>query len=297
MQSDTELMQKVKRIAGHIHHLLPTRARIDLRDLVQDGMIGWLDAKRLFDPRKGTNLSAFADLRISGAIRDGLRSQDYCSRSTRLRIRQIWAAAEKLRQELGRDPTSEEMASAVNLSLNALNEALNMAQAATPISLSSSVPPDTDCDVKTTDTIADEHCPDAFELVAQIEHKKLLHEAFRKLNAKERQAVLLYYLDDNEYTLEEVGRFMGVGAARISQICGGAKKKLAAELGKHQEFASAAWNSPSRTSSARPTLPQRSSRPSAKGAETGFRSTPQRAHFEPVSTSVGRQRSWQTAAD
>ena len=104
MESDIELMQKVKRIAGHIHHMLPTRARIDLNDLVQDGMIGWLDAKRLFDPRKGTNLSAFANVRISGAIRDGLRSQDHCSRSTRVRIKQIWAAASKLSQELGRDP-------------------------------------------------------------------------------------------------------------------------------------------------------------------------------------------------
>lgn len=283
---DTELMQKVKRIAGHIHHLLPTRARIDIRDLIQDGMIGWLDAKRLFDPRKGTNLSAFADLRISGAIRDGLRSQDYCSRSTRLRIKQIWAATSKLRRELGRDPTSEETAAAVNLPLNALNEALNIAHAANLLSLSSSVSTDADCDGTPADAIADERCPDAFELVAQIEHKKLLHDAFRKLNAKERQAVSLYYLDENEYTLEEVGQFMGVGAARISQICSGAKRKLAAELRKHQEFAST-WNSPNRTSSIGPIHPRQRSRPSTTGTETGFRSTTTGAPFEPVSSSVG----------
>ena len=290
MQSDTELMQKVKRIAGHIHHSLPTRARIDVRDLVQDGMIGLLDAKRLFDPRKGTNLSAFADLRISGAIRDGLRSQDNCSRSTRFQIKKIWAATSKLRQELGRDPTSEETAAAVNLPLNALHDTLNTAHAATPICLSSSLPADTDC-VGTiagavAETIADEHCPDAFELVAQIEHKKLLRDAFRKLNAKERQAVLLYYLDENEYTLEEVGQFMGLGAARISQICTGAKKKLAAELRKHQEFASA-WNSPNRTSSMSPIHLQRRSRPSTTGTETGFRPTMPGAPFDPESSSVG----------
>ncbi|MGA9564778.1 MAG: sigma-70 family RNA polymerase sigma factor [Candidatus Korobacteraceae bacterium] len=238
--SDIELMQKVERIAGHIHHRLPSHARIDLQDLVQDGMIGLLDAKRLFDPQKGTKISSFADVRISGAIRDSLRSQDHCSRSVRVRIKQIWAASKRLSQELGRDPTSEETAAALNLPLNVLYDALNMAHLSAPISLSAPLL-DLECEGTIADAIADDHCGDAFELVVQREHKKLLRDAFRKLSAKERQAVWLYYLDDNEYTLEEVAQLMGLSAPRISQICSVARKKLSAELRKHKEFASA-WN-------------------------------------------------------
>lgn len=238
--SDLELMQKVERIAGHIHHTLPGHARIDVRDLVQDGMIGLLDAKRLYDPQKGTNLLAFADVRISGAIRDGLRSLDHCSRSTRVRIKHIWATSNKLSQELGRDPTSEELAKTLKLPLNALYDAQNMAHRATAISLSSPLP-DIECEGTIGDALADEQSADAFELVVQQEHKKLLRDAFRKLNAKERQAVWLYYLDTNEYTLEEVAQLMGLSAPRISQICTTARKKIAAELGKHEEFAST-WN-------------------------------------------------------
>jgi RNA polymerase sigma factor for flagellar operon FliA len=289
-------MKKVQRIAGHIHQLLPTGAAIDRRDLVQDGMIGWLDAKRLFDPRKGTSLLAFAGRRISGAIRDGLRSRDDCSRSTRVRIKQIRAATWKLSQQLGRDPTSEETAAAVNMPLPALYAALNMAHAATPISLSFSLPADTDGDETIADIIADEHGPDAFELVAQLEHKKLLHDAFRKLNAQERQAVWLYYLDENQYTLEEVGQFMGLGAPRISQICSEARKKLAAELCKHQEFASL-WNPANRTGSMRPVHPRHRSRLSTTGTEAEFRSTTPGAPCKSRTSSGGVSRRYANAAD
>ena len=113
-----------------------------------------------------------------------------------------------------------------------------MAHATAPIGLSFSLPADSECDDTIADAIADQHCPDALVLVAQIEHKERLHDAFRKLTAQERQAVWLCYLDDNEYTLKEIGQFMGLGAPRVSQICSGARKKLAAELCKHQEFAS-----------------------------------------------------------
>jgi len=237
VKSDLELMQKVQRIAGHIRHLMPRGAAVDVEDLVQDGMVGMLDAKRLYDRQKSDNFLGFADLRISGAIRDGLRSQDWCGRSARARIKYIWTKTIQLTQELGRTPTSDETAAAANLTLDAVYEAQTMAHRANLVSLSSPIA-DVECGATIGDAVVDEHSVDAFEIVVQEEHKRLLRDAFRKLNAKERQAMCLYYLDPNEYKLDEVAQFMGLGVSRVSQICTGARKKLETELRKHQEFAS-----------------------------------------------------------
>ena len=255
LNSDIELMEKVRLVARQIHHSLPSRARIDLEDLVQDGMIGMLDAKRRYDPRKSDNLMAYAGLRISGTIRDGLRSRDNCSHSTRARIKQIRAASTKLGQELGREPTSEETAVAAHVPLSVFYETQRMAEAAVCLSLSS---PDADGEHEGTiaDTIADNRRESAFDMVVKKEHKELFRQALRKLNAQERQAIQLYFLDENEYTLEEVGRFMGVGAPRVSQICSEARRKLAAQLRGCQAFPPVG-NAPPRASDFRSEKPRR----------------------------------------
>jgi RNA polymerase sigma factor for flagellar operon FliA len=257
MNSDIELMDKVRRIARHYHRSLPSRARVELEDLVQDGMVGMLEAKHRYDPRKSDNLARYAGARISGAILDSLRWRDNCKHSARARIKKICAAASKLSQELGREPTSEETAAAVHLPLNKVYESQQMAEAAISVSLSS---PDTNGEHEGTlaDTIADNRRASAFDIVVQKEHKELFRKAFRKLNAQERQAIQLYFLDDNEYTLEEVGRFMGVGAPRVSQICSEARRKLAAQLLRYQappEVCSAA----TRTNDVSSTKPRRQS--------------------------------------
>ena len=236
MKSDIELMQKVRRIAGHIHRFLPAHARVDVEDLVQDGMVGLLDAKRLYDPQKGADISAFADMRISGAIRDGLRALDCCSRAERARIKHVRATTDKLAQELGRAPTNEETAAAANVPLKTLYEAQTMAQAAIAVSLSSPLL-DADGECTIADGIADDRSTDAFEVALQNERRKLLRAAFRKLNRQERQAIYLYYLDENEYTLFEIGQVMGLSVPRVSQVCTIARGKLAAELRKHPECA------------------------------------------------------------
>jgi DNA-directed RNA polymerase sigma subunit (sigma70/sigma32) len=114
-----------------------------------------------------------------------------------------------------------------------------MGHSAIPISLSAPVAA-LDDGATVADTIVDDSGADGFEMVVLKEHKALLHDAFRKLNAKERQAVWLYYFDTNEYTLEEVAQFMQIGASRVSQLCTNAKRKLKVELRKHREFGSIA---------------------------------------------------------
>jgi RNA polymerase sigma factor for flagellar operon FliA len=240
MESDSELMRRVRKIAGHIHQSIPPNSHVDLDDLVQDGMIGLLDAKQRYDPQKGENFMTFASARIEGAIRDGMRSQDWCGRSARTLMKQVLRATTKLTKQLGREPTSEEAAAEANLSLDEFHKARALWHSSTPISLSAPVAALAALDGGATiaDTIVDDRRADGFEMVVLKEHKTLLHDAFRKLNAKERQAVWLYHFDTNEYTLEEVAQFMRIGASRVSQLCTNARKKLGVELQKHREFVS-----------------------------------------------------------
>lgn len=237
METEIELIQRVSSIAGHIHRLIPSGAKVDLNDLVQDGLVGLLDAKRRFDPQKSDSIMAFADPRIRGAIRDGMRSQDWCSRSARVRIKHLRATTAQLTDALGRVPTSEEAAAGANLSLEEYHHVRSMADSCNPVSLSTPVAA-MDPGATLEDVIADDRHGSSFEMMVLKEHKKLLHDAFRKLNEKERQAMMLYYLDPNEYTLAEVGQFMGIGVPRVSQLCTSARKKLEIELRKHGEFAS-----------------------------------------------------------
>jgi|SRR5664279_637338 RNA polymerase sigma factor for flagellar operon FliA len=237
MEFDSALIQKVHKIAVHIHRLIPSEANVDLDDLVQDGMIGLLDANQRYDPSKGASLMGFASARINGAIRDGMRSQDWCGRSARAVMKHVRTTTLELIDVLGREPTSEEKAAAANLSLEQFYQARNLEHAAIPISLSTPVARlDTGSTIE--DTIADDRNTNGFEMLVMKEHKQLLRDAFRKLNAKERQAVWLYYFDTNEYNLEEIAHFMGIGASRVSQLCTNARKKLEVELRKHGEFAS-----------------------------------------------------------
>ncbi len=237
MQSESELAQKVRRIAARIHRSIPSDANVDLEDLVQDGMVGLLEAKRRYDPQRGVDFPVFADARISGAIHDGMRSLDWCGRTARAQIKHYWTTISQLTHELCRAPSSDEAAAAASLSLAEFFRAQNMAHAANLISLSTPVEK-LDHDATIEDMIVDHRAVDGLEMAVLKEHQKLLRGAFRKLNAQERQAVWLYYLDSNDYTQEEVARFMGVGFARVSQLCTNARKKLEVELRKHQEFGS-----------------------------------------------------------
>jgi RNA polymerase sigma factor for flagellar operon FliA len=75
---------------------------IDIGDLVQDGVLGLMDAANRFDETRGIKFETFAMNRIRGAMVDSLRELDWVPRSVRHKARQIERAIEELSQELGR---------------------------------------------------------------------------------------------------------------------------------------------------------------------------------------------------
>lgn len=119
--SENELIDEyaplVRRHALHLQARLP--ANVELDDLIQAGMIGLLGAIRRYEPSKGASLRTYATSRIRGAMLDELRAQDWLPRSVRSKGRRIEVAINRLRQSLFREPTEEEVAAELRLSIEA----------------------------------------------------------------------------------------------------------------------------------------------------------------------------------
>ena len=85
---------------------------IELRDLVQDGMIGLIDAACRFDEARGIKFETFAERRVRGAMIDALR-KDAWPRGVRRQRRELEAAREQLRRELGAEPSLADLAARI----------------------------------------------------------------------------------------------------------------------------------------------------------------------------------------
>jgi len=104
-----QYMPLVRKHAGQIANRFRS-AVIEFDDLVSAGFFGMLDAIEAFDPNRGIKFEAFSALRIRGAMLDESRRLDQVSRLTRTREKQRVAMVEQLRDELGRQPTDDEVA-------------------------------------------------------------------------------------------------------------------------------------------------------------------------------------------
>src|SRR5436853_3961601 len=98
--------QLARRVAATMPH------SIDIGDLVQDGVIGLMDAAHRFDASRGIKFKTFAERRIRGAMIDALR-RDAWPRGVRRQRRELEAARETLRRELGHEPSLAELAARV----------------------------------------------------------------------------------------------------------------------------------------------------------------------------------------
>src|SRR5215471_8786046 len=105
-QSDALLLEQlpqVKFIARRIHERLPQHVPLD--DLVHAGIVGLIDAMHKYDTKKNVRFASYAKFRIRGAILDSLREMDWSPRDLRRQARRVEEAHDKLRLELGRNPS------------------------------------------------------------------------------------------------------------------------------------------------------------------------------------------------
>lgn len=113
-------MPLVTGVAAGVRAGLPSS--VDKEDLVSDGFIGLLDAMEKFEPERGLAFQTYATYRIRGAILDGLRTATWVPRSVFTKLRAVNAAVEELEGSLGRSPSQDEVAAAMDLSPGELDQ-------------------------------------------------------------------------------------------------------------------------------------------------------------------------------
>ena len=213
----------VKRIAHHLMARLPSSVQVD--DLVQNGMIGLLDAIDRFEAGLGAQFETYAAQRVRGAMLDGLRENDWLPRSLRREFRQIEQTIARLEQEYGRPPSENELAASLGVPLAEYQRMLQDARGHQVISFEDLVE-------ENGDDFLERHFADnkgdPFRILEDENLRRMLVEGIEQLPEREKLMMALYY--EQDLNLREIGEVMGVTESRVCQIHSQAVARLRSRI-------------------------------------------------------------------
>ena len=206
-------------VIGRIKVSLPQN--FSYEDIASYGVEGLIDAIERFEPNKGAKFETYALVRIKGAIIDRVRSQDFLPRSVRMKIKQIRAVSEKLRIQLGRVPTTAEIAEFFDTEPEKIEKILSHDVGIGSIYEKKGTADDS---IEIIDTIADDKHQTPDEEMERKDSKRELEAALKRLPERERMLLVLYY--QQNMTLKEIGEIINVSESRVCQLHSQAIMKL-----------------------------------------------------------------------
>jgi RNA polymerase sigma factor for flagellar operon FliA len=217
----------VKRMAQRIHAKLPREVELD--DLISAGTFGLMYAISAFDLGRSVKFETYCAGRIRGAILDELRSWDWVPRLARLRAHKLLTAERQLKLQLGREPTSEELAQHLRVSMREMEKITRDGNVVRVMPLSAKRLQTDDQD-QDGSALEDRR---ATERVESVEREDIKRMITRNLSRAEQLIIVLYYFE--EMTMREIGQTLDLSESRVSQMHAMVLARLQAELSEQKK--------------------------------------------------------------
>jgi RNA polymerase sigma factor for flagellar operon FliA len=225
VRTDSPLSDEVaRRVEAHlplVKHIVFQVAvhfprHVDRDELARAGAVGLVEAARRYDPSRGVPFERYVAQRIRGAILDAVRAADWAPRSVRNLARRLELTEQRLASELGRVPSSMEVAEALDLDPRELARLQGRIFRSVVLALEHEVHSEVEEGLTLVDVLSD---PAALEPSEELEHRELLaylRDAVTLLPERHRLVVVGYFLEGR--TSHELADFLGVTESRISQL-------------------------------------------------------------------------------
>ena len=202
----------VRRIAMQASGVYSGFAQLD--DIIQEGLLVLLNAVDKFDATKNVKFETYVSSRLRGMIVDLARRQDWLPRQVRQKAARLNRAMDELSAELGRVPSSDEVAKYMGLSREQYDSLLSETAVSSLVSFEAVLD---GCGKAMEKLLAqEEQSNPTEEMYQEQELHRVLEEGIASLRENERMVLSLYY--EKELNMKEIAQVLGVSAARISQI-------------------------------------------------------------------------------
>ncbi|MCS7170331.1 MAG: FliA/WhiG family RNA polymerase sigma factor, partial [Candidatus Kapabacteria bacterium] len=217
---------------------LPDQICLSNEDLEHVGILGLNDAIERFDPSRGTKFETYAFTRIRGAVLDELRKLDWLSRTARRKFYAYQQVADELRQEKGRDVSSEDIRQRLGVTPEAYRSYLRAVEAAhASFSLHEPLSPGAPSEEEEEPSNFLEELPDptAVNPAEQLSREELLAAItayLERLPERKRLVIALYYYEG--LTFREIGELLQLTESRVCQIHAKVLEELRTYLRIHE---------------------------------------------------------------
>ncbi len=216
----------IKFIAQKIAVRLPSN--IELDDLMSAGVIGLMDAIDKYDPTRDNKFKTYAEFRIRGAILDELRAQDWVPRSIRDKAKLLDKTMVQLEVDLGRSATDEEVAKALDITVDEFHELVNQVRPVSLLSIDDSQTFDNSDKKSILNLLEGSKMANPHNQLNMKTIKDIVATAIEELPERQRLVLSLYYYED--LNLKEIGQVLRVTESRVSQLHAQAVQRLRVKL-------------------------------------------------------------------